>query len=202
MHQKAKRLVERFSPAFDESTLFIMGISFMSLFFIDAQLRTQIVGLVSIGDSHLSIVIALYFIGTLLSIVHVFTSRVKTELEKQALLTFAIATNAIAGFFAGSIAFASATGILTVFSGLCVLNACLLVVFCMHGIIDLSNIRDDNSKDLIEPLVGAGVCVLIVGFTALFSRLHWSEVYSICIVYASNINTPLNSFVRNLINQS
>jgi len=150
MENKTKRFLKRFAPTFEESSLFTMGVTFIALFCVDSELRGQIVGFVLVKNSSLLIALALYFLGLMLSVFHVFSDKKKSELEKQALLTFAIATNAISGLFSGSFAMANSSGFFSVFAFLCVLNACLLVVFCMHEVIDLSNISDDNVTGVIE----------------------------------------------------
>lgn len=196
MKNKIKRLVESFAPTFDETTLFVMAISFMALWPIDAELRSLVTKIVFHGDIDFLFLGLLYFSGVFLAAFHLISNTKKSEFEKFALITFAVATNAAAGFFAGSLAWADTMGFSSIAPMLCVLNACLLITFCMHGIVDETNISDENTQDLVGPIIGASIVLLIIFFTTLFFRLHWSEVYSMCIVYATNINTPLLHFVK------
>lgn len=190
-----KKLVKKLVPIFDEVALFVIGLSFLVLLAVDNELSHQVLSLISVGNLKLILLLLLCLLGMLLAIFHVFSHREKSDFEKQAMITFGITANVIASFFAGSFGFASSKGLMSLPPLLSVLNACVLLTFCAMGLINGSNISDRNADSLVEIGFSAASVITIIAVTSITLGLHWSESYSICIIYVTYLNKVVTEMV-------
>ena len=198
-----RNIFERtFIPIFDEVSLFIMGLSFLILFSLDPALKDGVFSLVLDGDPRSVLAGVVYAFGLALSIYHFFTKKEKSDFDKVALLCFAIFTNASAGWIAGSISYDNSTGIMALFPAWNMLTAALLLIFWRFEIINESHISDEDAGNLLELVISVAAVILILFITRSVLNFHWAESYSICVVYATNINYSLYMFAtKNTHNQ-
>lgn len=189
------------NPSFDETTLFVMCILFVILYVINGLMRSDLHKLLSSfteGDDQGFVGIWIILIGFLggicFSIFHAFSKRKKNNVEKAAMLFFAIPVTAGAGIYAGKWMIDNTSEWLLIFPMINVVCSGLLLLkftmMFMGGNVDVSYIKDDDTT-VPQLIIGsiAGVVVLIV--CQFWFKLYWAVTLSICIVYTSCINESI-----------
>lgn len=183
-------------PVYDEMSLFIMGFSFLFILSTSNELRESTFALIFDGDVRSILAGIMFFYGLGLSLFHVFSKSIKSDFTKYNLLTFAIIANASAGYVAGMNAWETSSGVLSIFPAWNILTAALLLIFWRYEIIDESYILDEDTDNLLEIFISFSL-VLSILITCQFSfNMHWSEVYSICVVFASSVNPAISNIFK------
>lgn len=177
-----------FLPTYDEPSLFVMGLSFFLIFCADLELRLSVQNLVMDGDVRSFFAGGIFFMGMLLSVYHFFSARPKSDFEKYAMLAFVVLANASAGWVAGMRVLDDTIGWLAVFPLWNILTAVMLLLFWRFKLINESNISDENAGSFLELILSITAVIVIFSVCKFWLKLHWSEIYSICVVYATNIN--------------
>lgn len=200
MIQETKRnaFIDLFVPRYDELSLFLMSLSFFLVYFLDPDLNALAYKfLITEFDPRLYsfyAVFLLFICGAAFSIYHVFTTAQKTDSEKFAMLYFAVLVNGLTGLLAGAHLLQTSHGYLKVFPVWNILNSLLLLLLYRFHLIDESAIADDNATPY--QVVAGGAVVLVVFLVCQFVfRLHWTITFSVCVCYATNVN----SFLQRLL---
>ncbi|MCJ7730365.1 MAG: hypothetical protein MUO27_10885, partial [Sedimentisphaerales bacterium] len=85
-------------PTYDELSLFLMAATLILLYATNAPMREQIYKLMTkVHDGRVFVIAVLFLCGLCLSIYHIFTTREKTDSEKNLMLLFAVLANAGTG---------------------------------------------------------------------------------------------------------
>jgi hypothetical protein len=197
--QKPKRSITRllriiFVPIYSEVALFLISLLFILLLISDRELQsllgqiflffsTELSGTSSPAIIYLIPYMLLLFIGILLSIFHVASSRKKSEFEKKIMMGCMGLINGITGIYAG-------IHLLKISSGLLLIFPILNVIYGFVNFTQLwmsENIEDRNATHK-EIRVGLFfICLLFLLFRLIF-YLEWSITLSICTIYAINFN--------------
>ena len=93
---------------------------------------------------------------------------------------------------AGTNALATSTGITAIFPVWNIFTAIVLVTFWRYDIINESNISDKNTNNVFEIFTNLAIAAAILIICQYLFNMHWSEIYSICVVYASSLNPVLS----------
>jgi len=186
-----------FIPTYNELSLFMMSMAFLLVFFFNEQLRTGLIKLLGgPGDRGGIIVCLIFFIaGIVLSLYHVFTDRKKTYIEKNAMLFFAVITNAISGIFASAHILSKSTDAHSIFLLLPIwniINCVILLISLRLRIINERSITDESARGF-EILVGFIIIMGIFLACQFVFKLYWALTFSICVVYATSFSDALSS---------
>lgn len=195
----AKRIWEEirefFKPTYNETSVFLMALSFVLLVLFDADLKTGIKGIISkamvsdLRETTWAIIAAgLFITGSILSIFHAFSSRTKTEFEKRIMLVFALGINGVVGIVAGIRILNDYHGLLIVFPALNIFSS--VVLLYLIGFADPTMLEDANAS-LWELFVGSVITIAIFSLCQFWLDLHWSITFSICVAYAMIANEIL-----------
>jgi len=193
----ASRLVDL---CFSEGGLFGMSFSFIILYMIEPQMRSDIYTFfrrISAGNAVLAsaaIVILLvpFLAGLVLSVFHAFSGRPKSFAEKAWMLFFAVVVSVGTGLYAGWHILTSSTGIWLIVFALCNLAFSILVLIEFQAIMlgdrfDGSYISNWDTT-LGQIAFASGVVLIILLFCQYVFDLHWALDYSICAVYVTSMD--------------
>lgn len=196
MIQETKRnaFLDLFVPRYDELSLFLTSASFFLVYFLDPELNA-IAYRFLIAEFEPKLfsfyaVFLLFLCGAAFSIYHVFTTARKTDFEKWAMLYFAILVNGLTGLLAGAHMLQTSHGYLTVFPVWNILNSFLLLLMYRFHLIDETAITDDNAAPY-QVVVGGAVVLVVFLICQYAFRLHWTITFSVCVCYATNVNSLL-----------
>jgi len=188
MPEESNPIANWLIPRYDESSLFLMSLAFLLLFFTDAGLRTGSSKFLFSESDLRSYLFALCFVlGMLFSLYHVFATTRKTGLEKVVMLFFAVMVNGFSGIAAGVHMLRNCPGVLMVFPVWNIVSGGLLLVMYRFNIIDESRIADEDAPPREVALGGLVVVAAFVLCRFVF-RLYWAVTFSICVAYATHLN--------------
>ena len=180
-------------PRYNELALFLMSIAFVLLFFAHSDLRASSHDILFDDfDPRSYIALVVFVLGILFSLYHVFTTRQKTDLEKTAMLVFAIMVNGFSGVAAGMHMLEGSHGLLMLFPSWNVINGVLLFLMYRFHIIDESSIVDDDATHF-QVVLGTIVVVTTFVVCRFVFEMYWAITFSICVAYASNVNGTVQS---------
>lgn len=181
-------------PRYDDLTLFALGLSFVLLWFMDPAVQQDLIGVFTspvARDEALVVLVvgaATVVLGMGLSLVNVFFRREKSSLEKFAMLIFAVVVTAGAGFYAGGRLLGQFKGWLLIFPGWNILNAYLLILFCMIGA-DANCITDEPAS--FGQLLLTSICVPVLLVVCQYFELHWAVTFSIAAAYTMSLHNGI-----------
>lgn len=144
------------------------------------------------------ILAAVFLAGLMLSIYHAFASRQKTSFEKLLMLYFAVILNASIGIMAGSRNLEDARGWLMIFPILNIVNGALLLILLRTRVMNEDNISDENTSLGQVALSGAAIVILFAFCHYLFNLL-WTQTFSVCVVYSTNLNRGVQTVFARLM---
>ncbi|HOX06219.1 MAG TPA: hypothetical protein PK280_07445 [Planctomycetota bacterium] len=190
-------LIRFFVPRYDELSLFVMSLAFLSLFVADAGMRAGCRRHLAaeLWDPRTYLVVAPFAAGLLFSLFNVFVTRRKSGFEKSAMLFFAVVVSAGTGIVAGVQMLEGFHGWMLVFPIWNIANGVLLLLLDRLCILDQDNIADEEAT-LDQVLLGALVVLAVLLVCHGVCRLHWSVTLSICVAYATNVNWAMVRFLR------
>ena len=187
-----------FIPIYDEVSLFLMGLTFILLYAVNDHMRKQLdriaASMVKSGRPT-SLIVALFLVGLLLCLYHVFTTRYKSLWEKRVMLVFAIVANAGTGILVGAHMLKHLVGWTILFPILNIINGVILLVMAPFEMADDCHIRERDATlgqvlwGLIGVMVISGVCNFVF-------RMYWGMTFSICVVYTMIFDEALQSVLR------
>ena len=189
-HKARKFLI----PKYNELALFLMSVSILTLFILDAQLRYHFQEFISDDryDPRIYLAALFFTLGIVYSIYHIFTHRSKGEWEKTCMLFFAVFVNAISGISAG-LHVLEQDGInpLAIFPLWNLANGLLLIfMYRFEFIREETSIIDDNAN-FIQAAIGLMIVGVVIVISRHFFELHWSLTFSMCVAYSSNFDRLL-----------
>ena len=196
-----------FAPRYDETSLFVMSITFIALYIINETMRSDLYKFASAAFRERErgstaagfVLLAICFIGGIcFSIYHAFSSREKTVGDKAVMLFFAIPVTGGTGLYAGKWMLTNTGGWLMIFP-VCnvIVSGVLLIKFARmitRGRIDVSCISDRDATRG-EIILGLSVAAIIVGCCQYWFHLYWAVTFSICVAYASIVNEAVQGLV-------
>jgi hypothetical protein len=182
-----------FIPYYDETTLFVMGVTFILLFLSSKTMRADLHKLI-VHDFDVRIIICLLFfvVGMVFSILHAFSKREKNIGEKAAMLLFAVFVSAGTGIYAGRHMLETSVGWLIIFPIWNIINGVLLLLMLRMKVIGIDCISDSNAAG---GQISLGLIAAIIIFICCqyFFKLHWAITYSICIAYTTSLDKAVQS---------
>lgn len=137
-------------------------------------------------DFRLLLVLLVFLAGLVLSLYHALASEGKSSWEKFFMLFFAVIVNALSGLMGGAYALSRATGWLSVFPILNIVNGLLLLLLLRSKALTESEVSDENASHIQVALTAAIVIILFV-ICHYIAKLVWIQTLSICVAYATNI---------------
>jgi hypothetical protein len=182
-------------PDYDELALFAM--SFTCILLIATGLPAEWDSLhltFSVSDLGVFAIYLLFAAGLVLSFYHAFSNRRKTLVEKKLMLFFAVLINAFSGIWGGTYLLLREWGLLNIFPIWNIINGALLMGMLRGGVLSENNISDTNVT-FPELLVGSVGVSLLYFFCHVIFRLNWAGTFSICVIYATNANGIIVSFI-------
>lgn len=190
--QRAARMVLLpLLPQYDDLTLFALGLAFLLLVLISPESRRDLTTAFSIGfGARLLLLLLLAAIGMVCSLVNVFLRRKKSDLEKWAMLLFAVFVTAGTGIYAGWLMLDQSQGWLIVFPAWNILNGGLLLVLTRAHIINTECIIDEKATFGQVLITAIAVPVLLTTCLYLF-ELHWATTFSIATAYTMSLHNAL-----------
>lgn len=190
--------LSKFTPNFSELTLYSMALTVALIFVFYQESRAFVSSMLEKEEAIIFIGYMAVGIFTLCRcVVHAFTRKRKTDLEKRLMLSFALLTNFLAGIHAGAYAWDHTTGPYAIFPALNILNCFILGLLVRLEIITFKNISDENVP--LWQAVTSTITVLIVFFVfKVHLERQWYFTLSACVFYATNINRPVIVAIGNL----
>jgi hypothetical protein len=175
----------------------MMSLSFLLVLFFSQSMRKGLFKFLNEpGESARNFALLLFFGGgLLLAVYHVFVERGKSIAEKYAMLFFAVASNAVSGIFASLYILKQSSDSPSIFLLLSIwniINCILLVISFRFGIINESNISDEDTTRF-EVLFGFLITVVIFIVCRFVFKLYWAITFSICVIYATSFGDALGS---------
>ncbi len=190
-HQATKKVFSALIPQYDDLTLFALSLSFLLLWLINADLRRDLTK-IFIDESSLDIMLwlAVAVIGMALSLINVFLRREKSELEKFAMLIFAVAVTGGTGLYAGWLMLQHSRGWLLVFPAWNILNAGLLLLLFRLGAVDTDCVIDEPAT--FAQIVLTAICVPVLLTVCHYGfELHWAVTFSIVVAYTMSLHNAI-----------
>lgn len=183
-------------PHYDETSLFVMSITFVLLYLVNKTMRTDLHKLVSYdSDIRLIIIVALCFVvGMVFSVFHAFSTRQKNIGEKAAMLVFAVLVSAGTGIYAGIHMLKNSGGWLIIFPIWNIINGILLLIMFRTGAVDVDCISDRNATSA-QVVMGLFSTFVVLVCCQYFFKLHWAITYSICICYTVSFDKAVQSVI-------
>ncbi len=177
-------------PSYNERDLFIIALIACLLWYFSVEMRHT---LLTMGHpyqqkEHAAGVLFLLGSGVLLSVYHVFSERKKTQIEKVILLCFVTFLTGFAGLKAGIYAFTAGSRWFLPFALINLADALLLMLLFEYNITTENDVNDEPAG-FSELLVGSGIGLAIFGICHFVLHFYWAETLSVCVAYATNINT-------------
>lgn len=199
--QERAKILNFIIPTYDEITLFAMGFTCALLMITGAfSIKWNWHQSLSKDDMNVIGLTAVFLAGLVLSIYHAFTSRRKTSAEKLLMLYFAVVLNASIGIMAGSRNLEDSRGWLIIFPILNIVNGALLLFLLRAQVINEDNVSDENTS-LGQVAISGTVIIILFAVCHYLFNLMWTETFSICVVYSTNLNrgvqTVFTRFVPN-----
>lgn len=181
----------RFIPSFSELSLYSMAVAVVLIFIFEKESWAFISDML---DEEGAIIIMGYLAVGVFTLyrclVHAFTRKRKTDLEKKLMLTFAILTNFLTGVHAGLYVYEHTSGAYAILPVLNILNCMFMVLLYRFEIITIKSISDENVPQW--QVVTSTITVLIVFFVfKLYLERQWFFTLAACVFYATNINRPV-----------
>jgi hypothetical protein len=182
-------------PRYDDLTLFALSLSFVLLWARDVDLEQDLIRGFTQGLMRSPIVLwvivglAIAGIGMTLSLINVFLRRQKSNVEKFAMLMFAVVVTTGTGFYTAWILLGQSKGWLMVFPAWNILNAdLLLILFCIR-VVDTDCITDEHAS--FAQLVITAICVPVLLAVCCCFDLHWAVTYSIAVAYTMSLHNAI-----------
>lgn len=194
--QSAKLLLSPLLPKYDDLKLFAMSLAFLLLALTDAELRQLVTKAFSwTFGPRITVLFLFACFGMVCSLVNIFLQKKKSEIEKWAMLLFAILVTSGTGIYTGWLMLKQSHGWLIIFPALNILNGGLLLLLTRTGIIDTECII--SKKTAFGQIVITAVAVPILITTCLYLfELHWAVTFSITTVYTMNLHNTLCNFLE------
>ena len=212
---------------YDELTVFVMSGSLLLLVCLSSVLRQDInrmiqsfidkfvtdvehpvISVLLFGGIIGALIVIPFLWGMIISIYHVFSYNEKGKYTKFSMFVFALLITVISGVASGFHLLVQAISIknvwyLTFFPILNFINAFWLILrVCVkydpEGMAeDITEAIDDRDATLIEVAVASVVVAVVVILGQYAFKLHWSLIYSMCVVYAINFCKSFKSVFSN-----
>ena len=173
-------------PQYDDLTLFTLGLAFILLAAFEADMRRDLT-FVWYGKPALFVPVC---VGMLCSLVHAFTHRRKYEIEKWAMVLFAVLVNAGTGIYAAWLMLQQTRGWLIIFPAWNIVNGGMLLLFLRGGLIDTDCIVDRRITFVQLLTTALAVSTLLAICLGVF-QLHWVFTFSIAVAYTMNLHKML-----------
>lgn len=181
-------------PSFDETTLFLMAVTFILLLVTPSGLPRDLRGMLDpYAPAPLLALPAWAALGLVLSLYHAFTNRKKDLFAKTSMAVFAMVTNVGAGWAVG---FARFAGNIQGGQFLAAVNVAgaLLLLYEVAYFQDQCVLDDDaRPRDL---LVGVVVLLPLFVYFEFVRRLPWPLTFSICTAYATLLHQKAVAVTR------
>lgn len=193
--QQQRGILRYIIPRYDEVSLFAMSLTCILLLVVGLFSTSKIRLDLSTGDDlKILLLVLVFFTGIVLSIYHAFVNKPKSSLEKYLMLFFAVIVNAFSGLLGGAYALNNATGWLSVFPIVNIVNGALLLFLFRFHALNESNISDENASP-IQVVFTAAVVIILFVICHFISKLVWIQTFSICIAYATNIGRRVQTLL-------
>ncbi len=180
-------------PKYTEITLFLTSLTVFLIMIIEFTMFREFFGSV-LNNSDAIFIFSFPVIGFLLSIYYAFSDKKISFYAKGFMLTFVILANFIAGVSAGFHILEVERGFAIIFPFMNFISASVLLVLAHGGAINENSIMDIQAKRS-EILVGSIAVIIIFFCSRHILNDYWAVTFSICLVYATNIN----NFMRKII---
>ncbi len=195
-HRAARMLLLPLLPQYDDLTLFALGLAFLLLVLISPESRQDLAKAFSVGlGAEISLLVLFAGIGMVCSLVNVFLQREKSEIEKWAMLIFAVLVTAGTGIYAGWLMLGQSQGWLIVFPAWNILNGGLLLVLTRARIINTECIIDQQATFGQVLITAIAVPILLTTCLYLF-ELHWATTFSIATAYTMSLHNALRHLLK------
>jgi len=182
-------------PTFTEVALFLMGLTFLLLLFSNIVFLEEILNfLLDDFDPRTIVVIIFFIVGLVMSVYHAFSNKKVSRASKKFMLFFAVIINFLVGFFAGFYILRNTKGFLVILPIINIISAFLLISLMRLGKITTMSISDKQAK-LRELVLGAIMVVIIFTISQYIFHNYWAITFSLCLVYATNINNFINKWI-------
>lgn len=192
----AKMLLSPLIPKYDDLKLFALSLAFLLLVLIDRELRQDVTKAFT-GELGPRVTVLFFFacFGMVCSLVNIFMQREKSELEKRAMLLFAILVTGGTGIYTGWLMLSQSRGWLMIFPAWNIINGVLLLLLMRAGIIDTDCII--SRKAAFGQIVVTAVVIPILLTSCLYLfELHWAITFSIATVYTMNLHGALGRLLE------
>jgi len=192
----AKILLSPLIPKYDDLKLFALSLAFVLLVLIDGQLRQDATKAFT-GGFGPRVTVLFFFagFGMICSLVNIFLQRQKSELEKRAMLLFAVLVTAGTGIYTGWLMLGQSRGWLMIFPAWNILNGVLLLVLIRAGVIDTQCIISKKAAFGQIVVTAVAIPILLTSCLYLF-ELHWALTFSITTVYTMNLHGVLGHLLE------
>lgn len=170
-----------FIPQFNAPALFLISLTFLLLAITNSEMRAGGITL-TIGNPFI-----LLFIGGMIASLRITLAQgLKTNAQKRFMLFFAVFVNIFVGLEAGLQLMQNAKGVLLIFPIWNIASAFYLLGLYRSGKITIDSIQSEELSESQIFLGGLVVFALIL-FCESFFNWHWTTIFSICVIYAMNI---------------
>ena len=190
-------------PTYDKLSLFLMAVTWISLYAANNPLRERIHSfLAEAHDWRVSLIALTIPAVLILCIYQVFTKSEKSDSERTIMFWFAITTNILTGIVAGIYLFRN-TDIRNwqlIFPIWNIVNAAILYLMLELNVINEECIIDRDAT-MAQVILGLIAVLVILVFCNYVFKLHWAITFSICIVYTTSFDKALQSVFPGIANR-
>lgn len=186
-----------FVPHYDELSLFTMSFVFILLLLVNNPPHKWNFRDISITSDNLGLILIMmaFLAGLFLCIYHAFSKRRKTLFEKKLMMFFAAIINGFTGIWGGTYILVHSGGWgLSVFPIWNIISGYMLI-----GLLRTSNIEEecigDEDVTFLQILMSTTVVSAIFYICHYVFVLNWAMTFSICVAWATNLNSSLNLLV-------
>ncbi len=184
-------------PSYDEGTMFLMSVTVVLVTACSPSLRDRLIDFtfsvsgVFFGGAY----ILIYVCGLVLSIYHIFSSRVKNQTEKYLMLFFAVFTNGTSAICAGFYLLEHSVIWLAVFPIWNIINGAVLILMLWFDIVDRRCVSDRDST-IPQAILGLAAVVAVFFACSLLLKFHWAITFSICVAYSTSLDRVVRKVCR------
>ena len=196
IHHDRAGIFSWFQPSFNESTLFLMALTFL-LLFITVPVLIEDIGRLYVAGGGLVFCLSIFFVfGLILCFIHPLINRPKTDFEKTIIALFIMITNGGSGFYSGYLLLQNSSREYAIFPIVNILTV-FFVYVSLVGSNTMAVIKDDN-PDLRELACSACILIVVLIYCRFVAHTHWSTTFSICVAYSTLMPGLFARFVQSV----
>lgn len=182
--------LRNFIPKHDEVSLYLVSLSFILLSVFSESFQEKILFDFVLNMEEGTI---MFLAGIVLIIYHAFSTRKKMRVTKKLMLFAAVTLNGWIGIYGTFHMLNNTESLLVIFPILNIISAVLLLLLMFTGFITHKRVSERQARYL-EIIISSILVFILFGLNQFVWGSHWAVTFSVCTIYATNINDLIDRF--------